>query len=510
MLMLLASQNASREEENDRWILVTAYLFALAPALHLSALVAAPAAIVAAARGADGAWRIDRVLILGGALALSAGIGVMSPLVISAGVALVVAHVLRRRTRDNGRTALQAFVMMTLGVSALAILIIRARQDPPLNQGSATTVSALMNVVSRHQYDSVPLWPRRAPVWLQGLNVLQYADRQFGKSLGDGIFTSPARVSVMAMFVLLAVAGWRSMTREAPRAAAVIGTLLVCGTIGVCAYLNLKSGASIGYGIVSDDAHESRERDYFFVLGFWAWGLFAAYGAYGFARSRGWSARWTMLVPLVPLVANWPVNQRRNGEPNAPETVAHALLRDVPRNGVLFLAADNDTYPIWYVQQVEGFRTDVTAITVPLLPADWYYEQVSRRGHLTPSSTRIEGATYLHELRAGLLASAARAAERPIAVTTQLTALQRSMIGSRWRLQGAVYLAGGPPSKGDGPPFISAEWQPRNLPLETRPSRAPDDVTNMMYESLLCGELGRISPAKSRRRDSLETRCNFR
>ena len=517
MLTLVSAQRVASSEPHRarRWLLLTGYLIALAPALHLSALVGAPAAIMFATAHGAGRERWSRGLLLGGVLVMSAGIGTMSPVVGGAGVALLGAGLLVDDGPHRAATAWVMFLLVCIGASALTILLLRARQNPLLDQGHPATFTSLADVVARRQYDAVPPLPRRAPVWLQLAQVAQYADWQFGMGLGNGIFTTPLRVVTMCAFLILGVAGWKRMRADAARLARALLVLAVCGTLGVCVYLNLKAGASIGYGLVPSDAHEARERDYFFVLGFWAWGLFAGYGACAFAIARRKSPRWSLVAVAIPLVANWSVNDRARGvEATAARVVAHALLEHAPRDAVLFLAGDNDTYPLWYLQQVEGFRTDVTAVTLPLLPADWYYQQLAERGHLQHrSDDTVPPAELLHELRAAQLSAAARRTGRPVAVTTQVSAADRGLLGSAWTLDGAVYVASGPPASGDGPPFIppGRDSATGAEPVfKGRRTRLPDDVSQLMLASLSCGRLSAISGAKSPLRDSLETRCNLR
>ena len=53
---------------------------------------------------------------------------------------------------------------------------------------------------------------------------------------------------------------------------------------------------------------------------------------------------------------------------------------------MLLAAGDNDTYPLWYLQQVGGTRRDVTVVTVPLLAAEWYRAELARRYKLLDSA----------------------------------------------------------------------------------------------------------------------------
>jgi hypothetical protein len=515
--MLFTASRVSAETDGRRWMLLTGYLIALAPAVHLSALVGAPAAIALASRDAYGRWRLDHLLLLGGALLVAAGLGRMSPIVAGVGILLSCGGAFAGRPTYSSRpraltSALTLVALLAVASSAVLILLVRARHDPALNQGNPSTFTGLADVIARRQYDVAPMWPRRAPVWIQVATLVQYLDWQVALSWGDGIFTTPQRVLTTILYLALGAAGWRAMKRDTPRVAAALGVLLVCGSLGVCVYLNLKAGATIGYGFVPGDAHEARERDYFYVLGFWVWGMLAGYGAVALARARRTPAWVALTALIVPLLGNWGAEDRSHGaEATAPREVAAALLTSSPRNAVLFVAGDNDTYPLWYLQDVEGVRTDVTVVTFPLLPADWYAEEIARRTGLHwPAAERVEGAKWQHEERAALIARAARAEGRPVSVSAALTARERALLGSGWRLRWATYVSSAPPGgsqvvaidSGSAPPG----WRASTSRGDRR-AHLPDDVSATMLSLLDCPALATFRRGQS---PSLESRCNFR
>ena len=520
-VMLYAAQRASMDAEPRprRWLLLTAYLIALAPAIHLSALVGAPAALVLASRRADGRLWVGRLLLLGGTLVAAAGLGRMSTALVAVGLSAACLSVLVRGDDSTGKRvvgpaiALVALVaLVAIASSALLIMLVRARHDPLVNQGNPSSLAALADAVARRQYDVAPMWPRRAPIWIQLATLVQYVDWQTALAWGDGIFTSPVRVGATCLFLLLGLTGWRAMRLDAPRVASAMVVLLLSGSVGVCAYLNLKAGATIGYGFVPDGAHEARERDYFYVLSFWAWGLFAGYGALALVRARAWPSWFAVVVAVVPLAGNWSAEDRgRGAAATAPRDVAMALLTSSPSDAVLFVAGDNDTYPLWYLQDVEGIRTDVMVITMPLLPAEWYGQEIARRTGLRwVRSGRVEGARWQHEELAAHIAAAARAAGRPVSASAGLSARERALLGSGWHLSWATYVSSGGAGadqvvRVDGtsaPP--GWKWTPRS---DGARAERPDDVSASMLSLLDCPALAILPKGQSA---SLESTCNVR
>jgi hypothetical protein len=446
----------------------------------------------------------------------------MSPLLVALGVALLAAAALwPGESREARRRWLAAIPLAALAASALLVLLVRARHDPALNQGNPESLGALADVVARRQYDVASLLPRQAPVWIQVANVAQYVDWQVAMSWGQGVFTSAARVLATLSFLLLGAVGARALRRDARRIGDALLVLTLCGTLGVAAYLNLRAGASLGWGVLPDSApHEARERDYFFMLGFWGWGCFAGYGAFALARARRWPPYLAIAPVLVLLAGNWrAVDRSREPQASAPLVLARSLLESAPRRAVLFVSGDNDSYPLWYLQQVEGARPDVTPVTFPLLPADWYPAEVARRTGLRwREGQSVAGASWEHERVAAAIAAAARRAGRPVAASPALTAGERALLGSSWVLRGVVYVADAAP-RGAGErasidTSLARVWAGRAPSVSASAFRgatlAPDDVTPTMLALLGCPRLASLPAGPSAARDSLEVTCNFR
>src|SRR5262245_3884099 len=92
---------------------------------------------------------------------------------------------------------------------------------------------------------------------------------------------------------------------------------------------------------------------------------------------RGWLlASPVLAIALIPLFANWRAASRRGD--TTTRDFAHDLLNSVEPYAVIVTAGDNDTFPLWYAQQVEGIRKDVVIAVTSLLNTDWYARQMVR------------------------------------------------------------------------------------------------------------------------------------
>jgi hypothetical protein len=155
--------------------------------------------------------------------------------------------------------------------------------------------------------------------------------------------------------------------------------------------MNFKPGFSNAIGYLSYpeySMHEVRDRDYFFVISFLVWGLWAGIGLASMVRparersptrSRVVGAG-VLLVALLPFLANFAAATRRHRpDSRLAADFAYSLLNTVPPYGILFTYADNDTFPLWWAQEVEGIRRDVTVVCLALAQTHWYMKQLRDR-----------------------------------------------------------------------------------------------------------------------------------
>ena len=508
VLMVWAGDHAGREDR-DRYVYLLAYLMVLAVPLHLSALVAAPAGAVLATVRPDGIhWR--RAALLAGAFVLALGVGRASWFIAAVGVVVVASSAFVPDAASVRRRAVSSGAIVAVGAiaaSVLAFLYLRARLDPAINQGNPDSFQQLLGVVSRRQYAVSPIWPREAPIWIQVANFGQYADWQAALSLGPTVMPSILRTLGTLLFVVLGGEGLVHHFRTDRRSAIALLVLLVAGSLGVVAYLNMRAGPSIGWGVLPENAiREARERDYFYVFAFWAWGIWAGIGAVALVRS--WRRpSWTgVLIAMIPIALNWrAVTRRAEPERALPRALAEAILSATPPDGVLFVAGDNDSYPLWYAQQVLGLRRDVTVVTIPLLPTRWYRDEMRRRHSLL---TDEQVAKYEPRLgTAAQVADGARRAGRPVTASISLYPIERERLGERWRAAGLVFVEGA-----SGVDTVAArrtaDWIGERVPsTATRP--AVDPVASYFRRTLECPrEL--VALAQTGDSTKLDSVCNYR
>lgn len=143
---------------------------------------------------------------------------------------------------------------------------------------------------------------------------------------------------------------------------------------------------------------EPRERDYSVVGSFYVFAIWIGFGVYAiyntllnFNKSKflapAISLACLIIVPGILAANNWD-DHDRSGRQTA-YTMAKKYLDSCAPNAILFTIGDNDSFPLWYIQEVEGYRTDVRVLNTSLFQTDWYINQMKRQAYEsapTPSS----------------------------------------------------------------------------------------------------------------------------
>jgi hypothetical protein len=330
--------------------------------------------------------------------------------------ALLFVLMVDRKALLRWKVLAAALPVAALGLLPQMFLPIRANQRPVLAEAEPSCESmaqalasvytwghkgcpALSSALRREQYGKPPITldptvhpdiiaPRSGKLFVsQIVNWLQYLDWQWGRSInGANPLFGGLRPLFTLLFVLLAYAGARLHWKYDRPTAAYIAVLYATLSLGLVVYLNFKYGYSIARTAFPDlNAHEVRERDYFFLIGFSVFGLWCGLGVAAvwrwLARTFNSRIRRARLVAapvfglaLLPLGLNWEWASR--ADDYAARDWAYNMLMSIKPYGVLFTNGDNDTFPLWYLQEVEGIRRDVTVMVTGYLNTPWYARQV--------------------------------------------------------------------------------------------------------------------------------------
>ncbi len=337
----------------------------------------------------------DHNLILLGAYILALSVGNHLMAFLAAPALFVFILLVDRSVLTNWRLYAGMALVGVLGLSIHLYLPLRAALDPVINEVDPSTLEALKQAILREQYDKPsilslpwnPALPRSPELFAAQIgNYLQYFDWQWARSLsGNDSTFGGLRPLFTLLFGALGVLGAYRHYLKDRISFAYVGILFATLSLGLVFYLNFKYGYSWARDTIPSQAmHEVRERDYFFIVSFSVWGLWAGVGLAAlwqrFAARLGGAARGLRLaspllvVGFIPLFVNWSWASRAGDY--AARDWAYNLLNSVEPYGVLFTNGDNDTFPLWYLQEVEGIRRDVQVIVMSYLNTGWYVRQI--------------------------------------------------------------------------------------------------------------------------------------
>ncbi|MBR1799347.1 MAG: DUF2723 domain-containing protein [Bacteroidales bacterium] len=283
------------------------------------------------------------------------------------------------KTRRWPQLTLICGLFFVVGLSVYAIVPIRAAANPPINEGNPSTVEAFRAYVKRDQYAKAPLWPR---MWREKdsnnwnrwagsgngvvANMRYYFTYQLGYMYGRYIVDNFIgrrndhwRCTVLFVLpLLLALVGIKTMWRRRRSDFWGVGLIFLFGGVILNLYLN-------------HPCYEPRERDYAYVLSFFAVAVWIGVGAeyigseLNIKKMRWLTALVVVLAPTTMAVGNWTDHDRHNS--HAVHDIAMAHLQSCDQGAVLFTYADNDTFPLWYLQQVENQRPDITIYNISII-----------------------------------------------------------------------------------------------------------------------------------------------
>ena len=385
---------------SDRWIILIAYITGLSIGVHLLCLLCLPAMAFVV-------WFRKKNLY---------------------------GRLLKARRRLL-KLSLSCLLMFLVGFSSYGVILVRANACPPMCENEPKTLSTLGKYLSREQYGQKPLYPRiysmyhvdayeswmgdietrdgiptkgenlryfltyqvnfmywRYFLWnfvgrqnnIQGLGEVEHGNWITGfrwiddwlldcdtSKLPSDLEDNKGRNVFYGLPLLLGLLGilwqWRQGC-EGRRQLWVVSLLFVMTGLAIVVYLN-------------QTPMEPRERDYAYVGSFYAFAIWIGLGA-AYLRKL---APLALLIPLQMASQTWDDHDRSGRYTCRDFGRNYLMTMQDEGHPVIFTNGDNDTFPLWYNQEVEGVRRDTRDCNLEYLQTDWYIDQMKRPAYDSPA-----------------------------------------------------------------------------------------------------------------------------
>ncbi len=279
--------------------------------------------------------------------------------------------------------------LAVLGYSVNFYVPIRAAQQPIINENDPSNWENFEGFLERKQYGQESMLEsmfNRKGSWSsqfgngENMGFWRFFSRQFSEP-GFPYWLLP---------VLLVALGMIAQAERDRRSLLFLGGMLLTCSLGLILYMNFSDGTR---GI----QREVRIRDYFYtpafvyasvLMGIGVRSLLAQLGVWmsrlrlPAERSTAGIAVLAVVLPIVPFTYHYESHSREGNY--IPYDYAYNMLQSCDENGLLFTNGDNDTFPLWFLQEVEGIRRDVRVVNLSLLNTNWYIKQLKNQEPRVP------------------------------------------------------------------------------------------------------------------------------
>lgn len=386
------------EPFGNRIILLIFYIIGLSSGVHLlNILVLMSFAYIIAARKME-ELTLKRFIVTGligsavifsiypgiiqGVPSIIKSFSIWTFLAILGGLGYVCYWSLKNGRRIIGMISLSSLLVI-IGYSTYMLVKIRSGLDPFLDENNPETWAGLLSYLNREQYGSeslfLTMFDRHAPFWTYQIKKMyirylswQYFD--FNK--------------FYALPFLLGLYGAIYQFYKDAKSAFPVFVLFMMTGFAIVLYLN-------------QDDPQPRERDYAYVGSYYAFAIWIGIGVTAlmdtFARSikalkpehaiGAIGVLCFFMVPFNMWVRNYHEHDRSGNY--VAWDYAYNLLSTCEPDAILYTNGDNDTFPLWYMQAVEGIRTDVRVANLSLLNTGWFIKQIRDKYPQVPMPARI-------------------------------------------------------------------------------------------------------------------------
>lgn len=308
--------------------------------------------------------RASFLLLIGYLLGIGAGNHLLALLTIPS--ILILLWYLDRDVLRRREIWIGSAILFLVGYSVYALIFIRSGLNPPIDMNNPETWENFLLFLQRRQYGSesilLTMFSRKA-------DLLSYQL--------DYHFLRYFRTEFWQPFYLLAIAGALTNLSRDRRTFFANGALWLVMGLGLVIYLNMPDP-------------QPRDRDYIFSGCYFATAIWIGtgmVGVAGFLRERMFRSAPRAAILIIGIlgcvltVTQFGLNLHRHDRSgdHIAWDYGYNMLQSCPPNAILFTNGDNDTYPLWYLQTVEGIRLDVRVVNLSLLNTGWYIKELRDR-----------------------------------------------------------------------------------------------------------------------------------
>ncbi|MEA3500005.1 MAG: DUF2723 domain-containing protein [Candidatus Marinimicrobia bacterium] len=416
-LILKWRLDENKDIHNERYILIIAYVIGVAISIHLLNLLTLPfIALIIYFKHSKFEWKsFLGVSAITGGLFLIIYLGIIkgapkiarminiNPAAVSFPLALFVIFIViylvyllvgqsfknNLFTRKWIKMSLLGLALITIGYSSYQIIFIRSLKNPNIDENNPETVKQAVSYLEREQYGKYTA--SREKRWQESEHKSQYSSsldyfwnyqikkmyiRYFNWNF---MGRKGNNVDPTQLWMIPFIIGWIGMfyhfAKDKNNALSVLALFFMMG-LAVVLYLNQPDP-------------QPRERDYSYVGSFFTFAIWIGIGASSILElvkkkikndslkkylMIGVTILLIVILPLNLLNANFKEHSRWGNY--VASDYAYNLLNSCDKDGILFTNGDNDTFPLWYLQEVENVRTDVKVVNLSLLNTPWYILQM--------------------------------------------------------------------------------------------------------------------------------------
>ena len=307
-----------------------------------------------------------------------------------------------------------SFLLIVLGYTTYTVVLIRANvPNMPMNENRPVDMAGLTAYLGREQYGDTPLlkgesWDNNLQAFREKLfprrhsrEAMHEPTRRDYTSDGDFMW----RYQIDHMFIRYML--WNFVGQEGSWQDAGVdwkrtyGIPLILGFIGIFYHFRKDWKLALTFftmflimGVVlalyqNQQQPQPRERDYFYGGAYYVWALWIGLGVFGLIEyireylksprafrlaAGGTLAVLTLAVPINLMKINWFEHDRSQNY--VAWDYSYNMLQSCKQDAILFTNGDNDTFPVWYLQDVEGVRRDVRVVNLSLVNTDWYIHEM--------------------------------------------------------------------------------------------------------------------------------------